>query len=423
MYHRSILLAAVLIMYLVMLQHPASARDSNDTEWLTPSNITLHWGEQVKVGGYTITAQDFSASKPVDMPDDYVMLKVKSNTSRSWGAILALNHSSIPNETILDGSIRLTAEDIVTGNDIPTPYATIGIAIANISHINKPIPWINNVIRVKRLPADEANIDERVYIMVEVMNLKDIPLENIHINETVPDGFITDPDIDNTNWNIKLNPREKRSLGYSMRALRPGTFLIPGMKLSIEHNGVSHIMQTNASEIVIHGPYIDVKKSFIYQDMGTEGLLNVTLRVNNTGDRAAYVQLTDRIPENCQLINGNLSKSQVMQPSDVWELKYSVLLRSTGSVVIPGANVRFVDSREYSDTFESASYVLEIEENIVEETLSEEELYTEDISQESGVGTQEKTAEENKGPDKIDSISSFKQSMINLIERAIGWRL
>ncbi|MGD9779816.1 hypothetical protein, partial [Methanomethylovorans sp.] len=89
MYHRSILLAAVLVMYLVMLQHPASARDSNDTEWLTPSNITLHWGEQVKVGGYTITAQDFSASKPVDMPDDYVMLKVKSNTSRSWGAILA----------------------------------------------------------------------------------------------------------------------------------------------------------------------------------------------------------------------------------------------------------------------------------------------------------------------------------------------
>jgi hypothetical protein len=289
--------------------------------------------------------------------------------------------------------------------------------------INKPIPWINNVIRVKRLPADEANIDERVYIMVEVMNLKDIPLENIHINETVPDGFITDPDIDNTNWNIKLNPREKRSLGYSMRALRPGTFLIPGMKLSIEHNGVSHIMQTNASEIVIHGPYIDVKKSFIYQDMGTEGLLNVTLRVNNTGDRAAYVQLTDRIPENCQLIDGNLSKSQVMQPSDVWELKYSVLLRSTGSVVIPGANVSFVESREYSDTFESASYVLEIEENIVGETLSEEELYTEDISQESGVGTQEKTAEENKGPDKIDSISSFKQSMINLIERAIGWRL
>jgi hypothetical protein len=195
------------------------------------------------------------------------------------------------------------------------------------------------------------------------------------------------------------------------------------MKLSIEHNGVSHLMQTNASEIVIHGPYIDVQKSFIYQDMGTEGVLNVTLRVNNTGDRAAYVQLTDRIPENCQLIDGNLSKSQVMQPSDVWELKYSVLLRSTGNVVIPGANVRFVDSREYSDTFESASYLLEIEENVVGETLSEEEIPTEDISQENGVEKQEKATEENKGPDKIYSISSFKQSMINLIERAIGWRL
>ena len=421
--HRSILLAAVLVICLVMLQHPASARDSNDTEWLTPSNVTLYWGEQVQIGGYTITAQDFSASKPVDMPDDYVMLKVKSSTSRSWGAILALNHSSIPNETIVDGSGRLTAEDIVTGNDIPTPYATIGVAIANISHVSKPIPWIDSVIRVKRLPADEANIDERVYILVEVMNLKDIPLENIHINETVPDGFITDPDRDHTNWTIKLNPREKRSLGYSIRALRPGTFLIPGMKLSIEHNGVPHLMQTNASEIVIHGPYIDVQKSFIYQDMGTEGVLNVTLRVSNKGDRAAYVQLTDRIPENSQLIAGNLSKSQVMQPADIWELKYSVLLRSTGSVVIPGANVRFVDSREYGDTFESASHVLKIEEDVVEGTLPEEEITPEDIPQETDVGTQENTAEENKGSDKIYSVRSLKKSMINLIERAIGWRL
>ncbi|WP_214045247.1 hypothetical protein [Methanomethylovorans sp.] len=421
--HRSILLALALVMCLTMLQHPASAKSSNDTEWLTPLNVTLHWGEQVEISGYTITAQDFSASKPVDTPDDYVMLKVKSNTSRSWGAILALNHSSIPNETILDGVIRLTAQDIVTGNNIPTPYATIQVAIANIPHINKPVPWIHNVIRIKRLPADEANIDERVYIWTEVVNLKDIPLENICINETLPDGFIADPEVDHTNWTFRLNPREKKSFGYSIRALRPGSFLIPGMKLSIEHNGVFHLMQTNDSEIVIHGPYIDVKKSFFYQDVGEEGLLNVTLSVNNTGDRAAYVNLTDRIPERCQLIAGNLSRGQVMQPSDAWELKYSLLLRSTENVIIPGANVRFVDSRKYSDTFESASHVLKIEESVIEEALSDEELLMEDVFQDNDANTLEKAAEDKKGHDKINSISSLKKSLINLVERAIGWRL
>ncbi|WP_370572122.1 hypothetical protein [Methanomethylovorans sp.] len=422
MHHRYMVLASVLVMYLVLLQHPATASttDANDTEWLTPSEFTLYWGEQAQIDGYTITAQDFSASKPVDLPDDYVMLNVKSNTSRSWSAILALNNTIIPNETILDGLVKLTAKDIVTGNDIPTPYATIEVTIANSSSVSKPIPWINSVVRVKRLPINEAYIDERVYLLIEVINLKDIPLENIHVNETVPDGFITDPDIEHTYWTINLRPREKRSLSYSIRALKPGTFLIPGLKLTMEHNGVTHNMQTNASEIVIHGPYIDVNKSFIYQDMGTEGLLNVTLRVNNTGDRAAYVQLIDQTPENCQLISGNLSKSQVMQPSDVWALEYSVLVKSREDVVIPGAKVRFVDSKEYGDTFESASYILKIEGNIVEETLPEENMPSEDVP----VETEEKAiAEENKIPEKIDSVNSLKQSLMNLIERAIGWRL
>jgi hypothetical protein len=33
----------------------------------------------VKIGGYPIIAQDFSASKPVTWPDVYVMLKVKKH--------------------------------------------------------------------------------------------------------------------------------------------------------------------------------------------------------------------------------------------------------------------------------------------------------------------------------------------------------
>jgi hypothetical protein len=154
------LFAAVMVICLILLQQPVSAKGAGDTEWLTPSNVTLYWGEQVLIGGYTITAQDFSPSKPVDLPDDYVMLNVKSNTSRSWGAILALNNSIIPNETILDGSIRLTANKIITGRDIPTPYATIEVALANISSVSKQIPWINSVVKVKRLPANEAYIDE-----------------------------------------------------------------------------------------------------------------------------------------------------------------------------------------------------------------------------------------------------------------------
>ncbi|MFA0823744.1 MAG: hypothetical protein ACC612_12770 [Methanomethylovorans sp.] len=422
---KSILFAAVLIICLVLQQHAvgASTTDANDTEWLTPSEFTIYWGEQAEIDGYTIKALDFSPSKPVDLPDDYVMLSIKTNTSRSWNAILALNNSVISNETILDGLVKLTAKEVVTGNDIPTPYATIEIAIANSSSIIKLIPWINTVIKVKRLPAKEAYIDERVYILTEVINLKDIPLQSIRINETIPSGFVTDPDIDCTDWNINLQPRDKRSVGYSIRALKPGTFLIPGMKLSMEYNGITHSIKTNSSEIVIHGPYIDVNKSFLYQNTGTEGLLNVTLQVNNSGDRAAYVQLTDQLPEGSILMSGNLSKSQVMQPSDIWILGYSLSVNSSENIVIPGAKVRFVDSRGYEDSFESASQILKIEENVVEETLLEENSSQEEIPQEIENDTEETFVQENKDSEKISSVSSLKQKMMDLIEKAIGWRL
>ena len=206
-----------------------------------------------------------------------------------------------------------------------------------------------------------------------------------------------------------------------MRALKPGNFTIPGMELSVEHKGITHSMQTNATEIVVHGPYIDVNKSFSYQDMGTEGLLNVTLLVNNTGDRAAYVQLIDQMPEGCQLITGNLSKSQVMQPSDTWNIKYSMLIDSTGNIVIPSVKIRFVDSKGYSDTFESAKQILKIDGNVLEETLPKEDILPETKETDGKI---EKTVnEEKKPPEKTGSLNDFRQSVINLIERAIGWRL
>lgn len=422
---KSILFAAVVIIYLVLQQHAlsASTTDANDTEWLTPSEFTIYWGEQVEIGGYTIKALDFSPSKPVDLPDDYVMLSIKSNTSRSWNAILALNNSVISNETVLDSLVKLTAQDVVTGNDIPTPYATIEIAIANSSSIIKPIPWIDTVIRIKRLPAKEAYIDERVYILTEVINQKDIPLENIHINETVPEGFITDPDVENTCWTINLQPQGKTSTAYSIRALRPGKYIIPGMKLSMEYNGITHSIKTNSSEIVIHGPCIDIKKSVLYQNTGTEGILNVTLQVTNSGDRAAYVQLTDQLPASSILMSGNLSKSQVMQPSDIWTLGYSLSINSSESILIPGAKVRFVDSRGYEDSFESAGQILKIEENVVEETISDENISQEEIPPEIENDPEETIIQKNEASEKISSVSSLKQKMMNLIEKAIGWRL
>jgi hypothetical protein len=47
----------------------------------------------------------------------------------------------------------------------------------------------------------------------------------------------------------------------------------------------------------------------------------------------------------------------------------------------------------------------------------------EEIPQEIENDTEETFVQENKDPEKISSVSSLKKKMMDLIEKAIGWRL
>ncbi|MCG8529703.1 MAG: hypothetical protein MI749_03445, partial [Desulfovibrionales bacterium] len=128
----------------------AQSATNDDIEWLEEEEFTLYWGEEVNASGYLITAQDFSPSYAFDSDYDYVMLSVLSRNKESWSAILALNNSDIPDYYTFENLINITALEVVTGNDIPSPYTTINVAIANQSVSGtKVVKKIDTIIAVE----------------------------------------------------------------------------------------------------------------------------------------------------------------------------------------------------------------------------------------------------------------------------------
>ncbi len=342
---------------------------SDEVEWLEPQEYTLYWGDEINHSGYFIKAVDFSPAAPSDVDTDYVLLSVSSVHHDSWGAILALNNSDISNNTVFDDRLNITALEVVTGNDIPSPYTTLNVAISNSTGtLPVTIEWMDATLEIEEQSSDEIYIDERAYFTLELKNLKDIHLESVNIKDSIPPEFVFDPD-SRIKWNMSLEPYEKKILEYSLKALKPGTYEFNGTMITVENEGRTYSRQLNASSIVVHGPFINVSKKVSGESVSLNDEINITVNVLNEGDRAAYVKVNDHLPVGAVLIAGDTGKSRVVHAKDNFSFSYSVRMNKAGDIIIPVAMAEFVDSKEYEGTVYSNKELIRVQ-NTNEATTS-----------------------------------------------------
>jgi len=357
---RQIIPLLVLLAVFVMLAGMADAQSEEDEiEWLEPDEYTLYWGDEVNASGYLIKALDFSSPGATDVPGDYVALSIRNDTAQSWSSILSVNNSNIPNSEIFDNRLRINATDVVTGKDILTPYTTINVYIA------KELPpviipkktWINDTLDVEKTASQEIYIDERAYITIEIKNLKDLYFEGVTVSESLPEHFVMDPDTD-IGWTFDLAGNGKKLCRYSIKSLRPGEFTLPATKVALTHLGITYIKYTNTSQLTIHGPFIHLTKTAVPAGVGLNDTVEITVIVNNDGDRAAHVRITDDIPTGAVFTSGIFSDELVLPPSGNHTIKYSIQIDRTGDVIIPAARVKFADAKGYGDTVESKQIMI-----------------------------------------------------------------
>ncbi|MEA1984131.1 MAG: hypothetical protein U9N13_00575 [Euryarchaeota archaeon] len=369
---------AISLMIVMICTGTAVAFENDDIEWLEPEEHTLYWGDKINTSGYLISASDFSLAGPTDSNNDYVMLSILTDRSEEWSSILALNTSEIPSTETFNDRLKIEALEVVTGNDIEAPYATIGVSVANISTTTyTTTTWINSTLTVKRTSMEGIYIDERAYFLIEIENLKPLYLNRITINETLPENLVMDPDQD-IGCNCTIGPHGKQLYRYSIKALRPGEYVMPATEVQLTHLGKSHYVYANTSNFTVHGPFINVTKDVSVEDTDGNGYrLNITVNVSNEGDRAAHVQINDHIPNSATVTEGMISDELVLYPSDTHILQYMLRIPDIEGRILPAAVVEFSDSKGYSGDSISKRIVLSADNAVSDETDVDGTLETE----------------------------------------------
>ena len=345
----------------------ATAQIEEDIEWLDAEEYTLYWGDQVNASGYLIESLEYSTPRYSDVPDDYVLLSIlMTNTSKSWSTILSVNNSNIPGYDVFDNKFKLEVVDIVTGINIPSPYSKIKVYLA------KELPpeeylkrtWINTTISMEKTAGYEIYIDERAHVKIVVENLKDIHFEDVKLNVTIPNNFVLDPDGD-IGWTFDLDGKSKSTFRYSIKSTRAGNFTIPATELMLTHLGITHYKYTISSQLIVHGPTINITRLAVPLNSTLNDIVNITIYVGNEGDRAAHVKISDDIPAGTTKISGETSGDMVLQPSSNYTMQYSIKMDRIGDIIIPSAKVVFLDAKGYGGTVESKKMIISVMEELV----------------------------------------------------------
>ena len=328
-----------------------------DIDWKDPEEYTLDWGEKVNVSGYTIKAVDFSKSSPTDVEEDFVMLSVKSNKSDSWTAVLGTNQSFYSPTKVFDDLVKINASKIVTGSDIPIPYAVINVSISNETKTSPS--WINDSISFSRITVNEIYIDQKAHVTVKVSNLKGLHFEKLSINTSLPDGLIVDPDQD-LDFKGSLPPRKDKTFHYSVRAIKPGNYTLNPVNLNLTYLGIDYHLKTNDSNLVVHGPFINVSKEYSLKAEDGNYFINISTIATNEGDRAAYVKFEDRMPAEAKIIGKDKDKSGVLYPDQSFTINSSLNVGEKGNLVLPASFASFSDSSGYSGSVSSGNILISL---------------------------------------------------------------
>jgi uncharacterized repeat protein (TIGR01451 family) len=355
-----LLIAIVCLCGLAVAESDEDSSSDNGLEWFEAEEYTLYWGDEVNSNGYLISAVDFSPSKPFDTDNDYVILSILTNRSESWSTILALNNSEISDYKNFEDRINISTVELVTGNNIPAPYVIISVSISK-EDVNTPsiVTWIDATLSIEEKRSNEIYMDERAHFEIAIKNKGNVPLESIGIIRKIPDDFIFDPDV-KINWNFSLEAYDQRTYKYSLKALKPGTYNFSGTQILVNSEGRTHSKTLNASELIVHGPFINVSKTLSTDTVPLGDVVNVNISLSNDGDRAAHVSFTDELPQGAVLLDGDMSLSRVLHPDDNLSLTYSMRMDKGGRIVVPSAKVRFIDSKEYEGLIYSSRHVLNV---------------------------------------------------------------
>lgn len=366
------------------------------SDWKDHGAVTLKWGETVNVSGYKITAIDFrpgtieerktwknetttiniceaedditqeifkkdaASVRRIFGCDDWVYLTVFKNNVGVLEVALAERNITVEgmdfyNETTYhegDEMLRIKAEDVVTGNNIPTPYATIRIFTKKNEEVQIDIA---KNLSIKKTVSPEIHINPSwswISVVLDVENIGNMNFSTIDVVDSPPQDFKLES-MQELRWTIALSAGQKWQAIYSIKPLRPiagKEYSLPKARLYVSNGSKQYNLSSNIARFVLFSSDIILNKTLEKKTVKPGENVTVLVHVKNNGSRASLVKIKDTLPQNAELVSGVLNFSTVLQPGTFYNNSYVIRINNaSGNITIPPAELTFKEYKQGYD--------------------------------------------------------------------------
>jgi len=192
--------------------------------------------------------------------------------------------------------------------------------------VNKKISIAPYIYIIKRVP--EETDDEKIPVELFIYNAGS-KKTSVYIYDTVDETNANQMD-----WNIELEPKKSTNISYYISPLKPGIYRLTTATAQWDNEkSISKEVKTT-----VHMPYIRMVKTA----SNNEVLTDVELEIKNIGDRPAFVNVNDIIPNGFPVNNGSPTWSGFVDAGMSANFRYS--FKGT-AIVLPAANATYRDIR------------------------------------------------------------------------------
>ena len=197
-------------------------------------------------------------------------------------------------------------------------------------------------------------MDEIATVTVTLSNDGTRPINSIRVSDTMPSEFELNENL-SLEWGLDLKAGERRSFTYLLKPLQPSVegYLLPPAIAQWDEGGRTYSARSDLPYIMVYGPKIELSKTVKPSTIDIGGIVTVTVKVANTGNEVASVDVADYIPPDAVLTDGVLGADMILEAGGSHTFSYTMQMDVSGSVELPPAVAHFVDTHYYEGTITS----------------------------------------------------------------------
>ena len=183
---------------------------------------------------------------------------------------------------------------------------------------------------------------EYSFLRTNIYNLGLYPVDNVDVTfADIPEELITVETFVHGDYSY-VTPDGQYYIARKLVPLRQGRYSFSPVTAKADFFGKEFTWSSGTGSITVHGAHVIMEKKLSPSDSG----YRVTLIIKNSGDRAAWVNLSDVIPESANYVAGSAEESLAASefPLSEWDMGVSQvngsqMLSVSGVLLPPGTSL------------------------------------------------------------------------------------